>query len=293
MIVVTIPAYNEEKTIGNVINNIHNILSPTGWNYKVLVVDDGSNDNTAKIASESGAIVYSHPINFGLAATFRTEIEKCLKLGADIIVHIDADGQYNAKDIIPMIDEINKGYDLVLASRFLGTIEAMPFTKKLGNIAFSKVISHITNLKVSDCQTGFRAFTKELAMNLKIISNHTYTQEQIIRAVKNKYRIKEIPTHFAKRNGKSRLLNNPFEYALKAWINILRIYRDYEPLKFFGYIGFMFAAAGSAIGLWLVYRFITLGYVGHVPSIILSMLLIIVGIQIGLFGFFADMHKKE
>ena len=162
--------------------------------------------------------------------------------------------------------------------------------KQLGNLAFSNTISKIVRYRVGDCQTGFRAFTSEVA-KIEIGSDHTYTQEQIIRAVNLGFKIKEIPTYFRKRNGESRLMKNPFEYAFKAWINILRIYRDYRPLKFFGSIGLFFFLLGVFIGIILVLNFIFTGRVGHLPLTILSIMLVIIGVQIGLFGFLADMKK--
>jgi len=291
-VVITIPAYNEQKTIGSVISGIKQVMDQHRYNYQVLVVDDGSRDATVKVARDAGAIVVSHPINYGLAETFRTEIKNCLKMDADVIVHIDADGQYLASDIPKLLKPISLGYDLVLGSRFKGKIESMPLLKRLGNIAFSKTISGITHLNVSDCQTGFRAFTRKVAESISLTSNHTYTQEQVIRAVRQKFRIAEVPVYFAKRPGKSKLIKNPFEYAFRAWINIMRIYRDYEPLKFFGLIGGLFILVGFLLGLWLVFLFLTTGVVGHMPSTILTMLLIVTGVQIVVFGFLADMNKK-
>lgn len=291
-IIVTIPAYNEESTIGFVIKSIKRVMDRQKWDYKVLVVNDGSTDKTAEISKREGAIVYDIPYRVPLAEVFRTEIKKCLELKADIIVHIDADGQYLASEIPDLIKEVEAGYELVLGSRFLGKIEEMPLLKKIGNRAFSRAISKIIGYKVTDCQTGFRAFTKELARNVEIISNHTYTQEQIIKSVFKKYKIKEVPAYFGKRiAGESRLMKNPFEYAIKAWINLLRIYRDYVPLKFFGAIGTGFLSVGLLIGAWLVYFFITTGSVKHIPSAILSLMLVTLGIQIILFGFLADMRK--
>lgn len=291
-VIITIPAYNEEKTLGNVIGNIKQVMDKTKYNYKILIVDDGSKDKTKGIAQEAGALVISHPKNFGLAETFKTEMKNALELKPDVIVHTDADGQYLAEDIPRLIKEIEKGNDLVLGNRFRGGIEYMPWLKKKGNRAFSKVISKITGVRVGDCQTGFRAFTPEVA-KLNIISNFTYTQEQIIRAVRNKFKIKEIPTRFVRRiDGESRLFSHPFRYAARAWINILRIYRDFEPLKFFGYIGFGLFGMGFLIGLGLVIRYLIVGSVGRIPLTILSMLLIIVGLQIVIFGFLADMNKK-
>jgi len=290
-IIIGIPAYNEEKTIERTIKDIQKVMK--NYNYQILVVDDGSNDKTVEIAKKLGAIVHSHPKNYGLAETFRTEIEKALELKFDIFVHTDADAQYPAKYIPKLIKKVEEGYDLVLGSRFKGKIEHMPLLKIIGNKTFSRTISGIIKYKVSDCQTGFRAFNKEVAEKIKIISNHTYTQEQIIKAVLQKFKIKEIPVYFAKRVGsKSRLMKNPFEYAIKAWLNIFRIYRDYSPLKFFGLIGGFFSLIGLIVGLWLIFLFILKGSIGgHIPSAILSMLLILFGVQIIFFGFLADMRK--
>ncbi|MBL7147250.1 MAG: glycosyltransferase family 2 protein [Nanoarchaeota archaeon] len=291
-ITVTIPAYNEARTLGPILKGIHKVMSEAGYNYNILVVDDGSRDMTAEIAKEEGAMVVSHPYNYGLAETFRTEIKKCLELKSDIIVHIDADGQYLPRYIPQLIQEIENGYDMVLGSRFLGKIESMPLIKRLGNIAFSKVISQIVRHKITDCQTGFRAFTKEIAEKLNITSNHTYTQEQIIHAVKQKFKIKEIPVYFAKRRGKSRLMSNPFGYALRAWVNILRVYRDYEPFKFFGGFGLILITLGCMLGLWFIYLHFTIGIKGHLGLIMLMLLLLLTGIQILFFGFLADINRK-
>ncbi len=293
-VVITIPAFNEERTIGSVLEDIKRVMDLTKRKYQVLVVDDGSKDRTAAVAKRHGAKVYSHPHNMGLAETFRTEMEQCLSAGADIIVHTDADGQYPAKYIPKLLDKLEEGYDIVLGSRFKGKIESMPLMKKLGNMAFSKVISGIVNMRITDGQTGFRAFTRAVAEKVKITSTHTYTQEQIIRVVREKFRLVEIPIFFAKRGGKtrSRLMSNPLDYAFKAWINIIRVYRDYEPLKFFGIFGGLFFLLGALIGLWVIYEVISTGQVGGLPRVMLSVLLVGVGVQIVLFGFIADMMRK-
>lgn len=289
-VIVTIPAYNEARSIGPVITNIKKVM--VNYKYEILVVDDGSRDDTAQAAKKAGAIVYSHPRNMGLAETFRTEINKCLELKADVIIHIDADGQYLASEIPKLVSEIKNGYDLVLGSRFKGKIEYMPLIKKMGNKMFSRIVSQITRMKISDAQTGFRAFTRKLAEEIPITTTYTYTQEQIIRTAKNKFRIKEVPVYFAKRHGKSRLMKNAFDYAIKSGINVLRLYRDYQPLKFFGFFGILFFGSGFLIGLWLLYLFLTTGEVGHLPLTMASVLLMVIGIQIGLFAFFADMNRK-
>ena len=292
-VVVTIPAFNEEKTIGRIVKSIKEVINKRNYNYQILVVDDGSKDNTASNARKAGAVVYSHPKNYGLAETFKTEIAKSLELKPDVIVHIDADMQYQPKEIPKLLDEIKNGYDLVLGSRFKGKIEEMPWIKRFGNIAFSKVVSQITSLQISDAQTGFRAFTRKVAESIPITSNHTYTQEQIIRAVKQKLKIKEVPIYFAKRDGKSRLIPNPFSYAISAWISITRTYRDYEPLKFFGVIGSIIFGIGIVLGLYLVYfQFFGGGAFRHLGLMMLDVLVLSIGLQIIIFGFIADMNRK-
>ena len=293
-ILISIPAYNEEGSLGSVIHEIKQVMDKTNYKYSVQVVDDGSKDQTNEVAKKAGAKVTSHQYNAGLAETFRTEIKEFLKTKADIFVHIDADGQYRAVDIPLLVREVEAGNDLVLGDRFKGGIESMPWLKKLGNRMFSRTISKIVRYKVNDCQTGFRAFNRKVAEGIKIISTHTYTQEQIIKAVKANYKIKEVPAPFVvRKHGSSRLLKNPFEYAIRAWINIFRIYRDYDPLKFFGRIGFFFMGLGLVVGIWLLSLFIKTGKVGHMPATILTGILIITGIQIIVFGFLAEMQKRN
>ncbi len=292
-IIVSIPAYNEAKKIAEVTAKINEVMKKERYNYKILVVDDGSRDETADAARKAGAIVYSDPVNLGLAETFRTEIRKCVEMNADVIVHIDADGQYLPEEIPKLIQKFKEGYDIVLGSRFRGTIEYMPFLKKMGNRAFSRVISRLVKFKVTDCQTGFRVFSKKVAESINIISDHTYTQEQIIKAVKMGFKIAEVPVYFASRKGRSRLIKNPLEYAVKAWINIFRIYRDYEPLKFFGKIGMSMTSTGFLIGLYFIFLHFTEGIKGHTGLFFLMILLMVVGFQIIVFGFLADMMKRR
>ena len=290
-VVITIPAYNEEKTLGRVIREIKEVMDKTDYNYQILVLDDGSMDKTVEVAKKNKAVVISNKRNLGLAETFKNEMKECLKLKADIIVHTDADGQYPSFYIPEMIKKVEQGYDLVLGSRFgKGRYGNASFMKKLGNRAFARVFSKLLKTKLTDTTTGFRAFTKEVA-ELPLINTFTYTQEQLIRAGKAKMKVAEIPIKTNKTRP-SKLFRNPFDYAIKAWINIFRIYRDFEPLKFFGRIGLLFVLAGFLLGLFVLYRIITVGNAGGIPRVILSMLLILVGVQITFFGFLADMNRK-
>jgi len=289
-VVITIPALNEENTLPKVLTEIKQVMSHTRYNWTIQIVDDGSKDKTVQVAKKYGAVVVSHRRNKGLAEAFRTEVKNALKLGADIIVHTDADGQYPAKHIPELIKKVEEGNDLVMGSRFIGQIEHMPFMKRFGNIAFSRVLSHFTKTKITDSTTGFRAFTREVAEEINFINTFTYTQEQIIKAAMKKFKIVEIPI-YARKTRESRLFNSSLQYAWRAWINIFRIYRDYEPLRFFGRIGFSMFFTGFAVGLYILYEIITTGAVSGIPRVILSALLMLTGIQIVLFGFLADMWK--
>ena len=292
-IVITIPAYNEEKTIANIIREIKLVMGKTMYNYSILVVNDGSNDKTEKIAKQNGVLVISHKRNLGLAETFKTEMKKCIDLKADIIVHTDSDGQYPSSYIPSLIKKIEEGYDLVLGSRFGKGKYAGSFLKKLGNKLFARVFSGLLKTKLSDTTTGFRAFNLDVA-KLPLINSFTYTQEQLIRAGKANMRVTEIPINTNKTR-ESRLFKGPIDYAIKAWINIFRIYRDFEPLKFFGRISWFLFVLSFFLFVYIFIKFMQFGLVQldrMLPSIILATLFFLTGLQILLFGFLADMNRK-
>ncbi len=221
-IVITIPAYNEEESIGAVINEIKTVMDNTNYLYQIMILDDGSVDRTKQITEENGVLFFSNGCNMGLAHTFKKEMEICRDLHAEIIVHIDADGQYPPKYIPEMIESVLDGYDLVLGSRFGGGVYDGSISKKLGNIFFAKVLSILLRKNIYDTTTGFRAFTKEIAQ-IPITSKFTYTQEQLVRVVKLKKKVKEIPIE-ARATRKSRLFSNIFEYFYKAFLTLLKVF---------------------------------------------------------------------
>ena len=289
--IISIPAFNEEQTIGKVILEIKEVMNKTKYKYEILVLNDGSKDKTIEVAKKAGATVYSNKKNLGLAKTFKHEMKRCLEHKADIIIHTDADGQYPAIYIPQLIKKIEEGSDLVLGSRFGKGKYVGSILKNLGNIAFAKVFSQLLNIKLSDTTTGFRAFTKEIA-NLPLINSFTYTQEQLIRTGKANLIIEEIPIK-TRKTRKSRLFKNPLDYAIKAWINIFRIYRDFEPLKFFGKIGTSLFSIGFIIGLYFIYLHFTTGITSHLGLLFLMLILLSTGLQIILVGFLADMIQKQ
>lgn len=219
-ILVTIPAYNEEETIGKVVRDIK--LALRNENHMVIVVSDGSTDNTVFNAEKAGARVFHKP-HSGLADTFRQEMRIACDFQPNIIVHTDADDQYCAEDIRPLLRAIRQGNDLVLGSRLRGHIEGMSPFRRIGNVVLSIVIRVWLWANVTDATTGLRAFTLEVAQ-LPINSDYTYTLEQIVKASNAKLKIKSIPVTFRKRNGRSRLMRSPAHYIWQTFMNSRKIF---------------------------------------------------------------------
>jgi glycosyltransferase involved in cell wall biosynthesis len=292
-LVVTIPAFNEEKTIGAVIASIPRDLCD---DVKVLVVDDGSRDKTVQAAFAAGADkVLSHVHNLGLAITFRDALDEALAMGADVIVNIDADGQYEPKEIVKLITPIrNNTADIVCGSRFAGTIEEMPASKKIGNKVATRVVSQAAGQHFTDCQTGFRAFSRDAALRLNIMSDFTYTQETLVQAVNKNLRISEVPVNFYKREGESRLFPSVWSYAKRAGSTLIRTYLYHKPLKTFLYIGGVVFVAGLLLGLRVLLHYLATGQVTpFLPTSVLSAVLLIVGFQVIILGLIADLIRRN
>ena len=286
--IALIPAYNEEATIADVIHHTKPFVN------KILVINDGSTDTTKQVSIQAGAEVIDNIVNRGLGQTMKRGYEEALRQDADIIVQLDADGQYLAKEIPLLIQPILENEaDLVLGSRLENIQYKMPTFKKVGNKAFSSVLRMLTGADVADGQTGFRAMRHEVLENAMPDNKYTYTQEMIIKAAKEGWRIKSVPITFVERAaGESRLISHPFSYAWRSWVIITRTLRDYHPLTFFGVPGLLLIFAGLVLGIALVYKFAVTGAIGRTPSIILTALFIMVGVQLVFMGLMADMMKK-
>lgn len=284
-IFVMIPAYNEEFSIAKVIKEIKQVSK----DYKVLVIDDGSTDKTSEIAKKSGAnFIIRNKKNLGLAQSFKRGLEESLKLGADIIVNTDADFQYNQKEIPKIIKPILEGKaDVVLTDRKILALNHMPFGKKYGNILSTYVTRIVSGFPVRDAQSGFRAFSREAALKLNIHSNYTYVQETIIQAFDKKLKIVQVPCEFRKREGKSRLISSLYGYAKRAGLTIIRTYIHYKPFKALLITSILPLTIGFLLGLRYLYFFFT-GDKGHVQSLILAAILLIIGFQIIVLALIAD-----
>lgn len=288
---VIIPAYNEEKSIKKAIESVNRHCK------NVIVVDDGSEDKTGKIAVENGAIVVRHKMNMGLGQTLKDGILKALSLDSKIIINFDADLQYNGDDIPRLVYYILKeDYDLIMGSRLAGTIESMPSFKKFGNKMYTKLLRFITKIGVSDGQTGFRAFTAEFSKMIRIRGDFTYTQEMILEAATKKAKIGEIPIFFAKRSdGKSRLMKNPFHFAMASGIFLFKVLIDLHPVKLFTIISSLMVVFGVYIGgkeilNWITYMKLDNTYMIILASIIVTGAIIIISTTL-LFSSLKDSTK--
>lgn len=216
-----IPAFNEEKSIGDIVQEVKRYVD------QVLVVDDNSTDNTKKIARLHGATVICHSEKKGVGAAIKTGITYAKKLKLNIVITIDADGQHKPKDIPRLIQPIIAGdADFVLGSRFLyGQPTNMPQIKKKGNRLITFITSLLAGVKLTDTQTGFRAFNRKVLLSLNLVSDFTYTQEMILAVCDNGYRCVEVAIQMCtRRYGKSKVASKPSLYALKVLAIVFSTY---------------------------------------------------------------------
>jgi glycosyltransferase involved in cell wall biosynthesis len=294
-LVVTIPSYNEEHSLGSVITEIPRKISGIDQ-VEILVINDGSTDRTVDVAITAGADrVESHNHNFGLAQTFRDGLDIALDMGADIIVNTDADNQYNGREIPRLIAPILEGRaDIVLGNRQIDDLDHMPLGNLWGNKIATQIIRWATGLPIQDAQTGFRAFSREAALRMNLTGDYTYTQETIIQASNKHLKVGQIPVEFRKRDGESRLISSIFRYARSAGITIFRSFGAYHPFAIFSGIGIICIVLGLIFGFKVILHYFSTGFVTpYLPSALLTTVLIIVGCLAILFGLLADMIRSQ
>lgn len=262
-VMISIPALNEAESIGSVIDGIPANID--GFDQiTVLVVDDGSSDETASIARDRGATVISHPVNRGLASAFRTALFHALEIQADVMIGMDADGQFDTNDLPNLIKPILSGdADFVTGDRFFdGSMhpEGMPPSKYWGNQLMSLLVSRITGLHFSDVSCGFRAYSREAILQLNIHGSFTYTQESFLDLAAKGIRITEVPVRVRyDPSRKSRVARNLFRYGGRTLLTILRTVRDHAPLKVIGYPGAVLALIGVASGMFVFVHYMAHG----------------------------------
>ncbi|MEE9293697.1 MAG: glycosyltransferase family 2 protein [Phycisphaerae bacterium] len=262
-LLVSLPALNEEKTVAEVIRAIPRDL-PGVDRVRVLVVDDGSTDQTADRARSAGADVISHHRSRGVGAAFHTALRYGIDYGADLIVTIDADGQFDAADIPALIQPVISGEaDFATASRFKDptVTPRIPWIKKWGNRTMSWLISRLVGQRFWDVSCGFRCYSQKAALNLHLMGRFTYTQEVFMNLAFKQLRIVEVPVRVrgVRSHGKSRVASNLFHYASNTLRIIFRCYRDYQPLRFFGAIALMLTVPAVGLGGFLLWHYLDTG----------------------------------
>jgi glycosyltransferase involved in cell wall biosynthesis len=257
---------------------------------EVLVIDDGSRDATSQAARDCGV---DHVVRFrshkGLAAAFMAGLDAAVKHGADYIVNTDADNQYAGSEIPKLLAPLLCGEaDIVIGNRNISTLRHMPLLKRWLQLIGSWVVRQVSNTRVPDTTSGFRAYTREAALRQTIVSEFSYTLESIIQAGKKRMAIAHVSITTNENTRESRLFDSVFTYIKKSAATIVRIYAMYEPLKVFTIVGATSIAAGVAISLRFLYYYMNNAGQGHLQSLILSAVLLIVGFQLLLIGLMAD-----
>ena len=289
-LIIQIPCLNEAQTLPATLADLPKSV-PGIDVIETLVVDDGSRDDTVGVARANGV---RHIIRFrrrkGLAAAFMAGIDGSLKAGADIIVNTDADNQYAGADIARLVAPLLSGEaDIVIGDRNIRGIAHMSWHKKLLQRLGSWVVRQVSNTEVPDTTSGFRAYTREAALRMTIISDFSYTLESIIQAGKKRMAIAHVEVGTNARTRQSRLFDSIWGYLKASGATIVRIYAMYEPLKVFSYIGGSLFLLGFVISLRFIYLYLFVNRgTGNVQSLILSAVLMIVGFQVALIGLVAD-----
>ena len=289
-LIIQIPCYNEAQTLPATVEELPNKL-PGIDTIELLVIDDGSSDGTTQAAQESGVHhVIRLPNHAGLATSFAAGLEASILNDADIIVNTDADNQYYADDIQYLIKPIiEKQADIVVGDRGVGTLEAFsPIKRNLQRIG-SWIIGRASGVDTPDATSGFRAYSREAALRTLVLSEYSYTLETLIQAGSHNMAIQYVPVRTNPQTRPSRLMRSIPHYIANSSVTIVRAYTMYRPLRVFSAFGILLLLGGLTLGLRFLYFFIIGEGVGHIQSVILSAVLMIVGFQVLLIGLVADL----
>ncbi|HWP66771.1 MAG TPA: glycosyltransferase family 2 protein [Candidatus Limnocylindria bacterium] len=289
-LIIQIPCYNEEAELGRALADLPKTL-PGIDVIETLVIDDGSTDGTAEVARSAGATyLLRMPIHLGLAQAFSSGLDAALKLGADVIVNTDADRQYPGDQIGALIAPILAGRaDMVIGDRAPHRSQHFGLAKRWLQRVGSWAVRQLSGTQVPDAASGFRAFSRRAALKLNVLTRFTYTLETIIQAGKKNIAVSHVPIRTNPETRPSRLFGSIATYLRHSMATMVRIYAMYEPLRVFGALGALGIGAGMLIGLRFVIDYFTEGGEGHIQSLILAAVLVIVGFQTVLIGLLADL----
>jgi len=290
-LIIQIPCLNEEESLPKTLAMLPKHIEGIDI-IETLVIDDGSSDKTSYVAKSKGVHhIITLPKRKGLARVFAIGLDASLKRGADIIVNTDADGQYKGEDIPRLIAPILAGRaDIVVGNRDIENVKQFSWLKKKLQRLGSAVVRNLAGSSVEDATTGFRAYNREAALQLNIISDYTYTLESIIQAESKGLAIENITITTNAVSRPSRLFRSIPEYLKRSIITILRVYSMFNPFRLFTTLGTICIFIGAMIGCRFLYFFILNGgSAGHIQSLILAAVLLIVGFQFYVVGLVADL----
>lgn len=293
-LIIQIPCFNEEAQLPATLADLPR--SVAGFDQvEWLVIDDGSTDRTIEVARAGGV---DHIVrltnNKGLAAGFQAGLDACLKLGADVVVNTDADNQYDGRDIPKLVAPILGGRaDMVVGDREVMTIEHFSPLKKVLQRLGSWVVRQASQTSVPDTTSGFRAYNREAAIQMAVVSKFTYTLETIIQAGKLLVATDHVPIRTNERTRESRLFPSMWAYVRRNGIAIFRIYTQYEPLKVFMTASLVVALPAAALWIrWFIFYLEGEG-AGNVQSLILGAVLLIASMLLAALGVIGDLLAAQ
>ena len=293
-LVIQIPCLDEEETLAETLAALPRTL-PGIDDISVVVIDDGSTDRTVEVAEAAGVTeIVRFPNHQGLARAFAAGLDRSLRLGADIIVNTDADNQYSASDIPALIAPLLRGEaDIVIGDRDPSKLAHFSLPKRVLQWLGSWVVRTLSGTRVPDATSGFRAFSRDAALKINVLSDFTYTLETVIQAGKKQLAVAHVPVRARATERPSRLFSGPSHYIRRSASTIVRIYAVYEPFKVFTIIGATLIAGATAIGLRFLYFYLASGGAGHVQSLILAAALLIIGFLTMQIGMLADLIGRN
>ncbi len=294
-IIIYLPALNEGEGIAKVISRLPREL-PGIDEIETLVVDDGSTDQTTVVAKNAGAEIVSHGKNRGVGAAFRSAIQYSLENGADILIGIDADGQFDPSEIPTLLQPLfDDKADMVIGNRFVeGRPESMPGIRFWGNQKMTNLVNSFTGRKFHDVSCGFRAYNHEALLHLNLFSNFTYTHESILSLVYQGLRVAERSIHVKyDPERKSRVAKSILNYAVQTSKTVLKMVLDYRPMRVFGTIGAIFIIIGMGFELFLMGFYVFIGSFSPYKSFgFIGLGLILFGMLILILALIANMMNR-